>query len=119
MLSLCADYLHPSNPVISLGFTNCLVSSYSRIPSRDLVESCSLEHGISFDQLNSCISDEGKGLDLLSASVERSQKAGVKKSCTVRVRDKIWCVRDGGEWKNCDHGHDVDDLVAEILGHKR
>lgn len=118
MLSLCADNLHPNDPVISLGFTNCLVSSYSRIPSRDLVESCSLEHGISFDELNSCVSEEGKGLDLLSASIERSQKAGVQTSCTVRVRDKVWCVRDGGEWKNCDQGHDVDDLVAEILDHK-
>ena len=118
MLSLCADNLYPNDPVISLGFTNCLVSSYSRIPSRDLVESCSLEHGIGFEELNSCISEEGKGLDLLSASIERSQKAGVQTSCTVRVRGKVWCVRDGGEWKNCDHGHDVDNLVAEILDRK-
>ena len=115
MLSLCADYLFPNDPVISLGFTNCLVSSYSRIPNRDLVESCSLEHGIGFDDLNSCISDSGKGLELLSASVERSREAGVTTSCTVRVRGKVWCVRDGGKWKNCDHGHDVNDLVAEIL----
>ena len=115
MLSLCADYLYPNEPVISLGFTNCLVSSYSRIPSRDLVESCSLEHGIGFDDLNSCVSDSGKGLELLSASVERSREAGVTTSCTVRVGGKVWCVRDGGEWKNCDHGHEVNDLVAEIL----
>ena len=118
MLSLCADSLHPNNPVISLGFTNCMVSSYSRIPNRDLVESCALEHGIGFDDLNSCISDEGKGIDLLSASIERSEDAGVSISCTVRVRGKPWCVRDGGEWKDCNQGHNVHDLVKEVVKRK-
>ena len=57
--------------------------SYKRIPSRDLVQSCALEHGIPFEDLNSCVSEEGKGLDLLEASIKRSEEAGVKKSCTV------------------------------------
>lgn len=118
MLILCADNLHPNNPVISLGFSNCLISSYSRIPQRDLVESCSLEHGIAFDELNACVSEEGKGISLLSASIERSQEAGIKTSCTIRVRNKTWCVRDDGEWKDCDHGHSVDDLVSEVLNNK-
>lgn len=118
MLSLCADSLHPNNSVISLGFTNCLVSSYSRIPDRDLVESCALEHGIGFDDLNSCISDEGKGEGLLAASIDRSHDAGVTISCTVRVRGKNWCVRDGGDWKDCNQGHDVQDLVGEVLNGK-
>lgn len=114
MIALCAAELYPSNPVISLGFSNCLVSSYSKIPSRELVESCALEHGLSFDDLNGCISEEGKGLDLLEQSVERSQVAGVTKSCTVRVDNKMWCIRDGGEWKDCEHGSDVRSLVKEV-----
>ncbi len=115
MLILCADSLYPDKAVISLGFSNCLISSYDRIPERDLVENCALEHGVDFDELNSCISDVGNGMELLRASVQRSQAAGVQTSCTVRVREKVWCVRDGGKWKNCEQGHDVDDLVAEIL----
>ncbi|KAI4231194.1 MAG: hypothetical protein LQ349_005767 [Xanthoria aureola] len=114
MLSLCAIDLHPDDPVIYLGFSNCLISSYAQIPSRDLVESCALEHGIAFEHLNGCISEEGKGLDLLMASVERSQAAGVKRSCTVRVNNKTWCVRDGGEWKDCPGGSDVKSLVEEV-----
>lgn len=83
MLSLCANNLFPNNPKISLGFSTCLIMSYKRIPSRDLVQSCALEHGIDFEDLNNCVSEEGKGLDLLEASIKRSEEAGVKKSCTV------------------------------------
>ncbi|KAL2050210.1 hypothetical protein ABVK25_009571 [Lepraria finkii] len=114
MLGLCANDLFPNNPKISLGFSTCLIMSYQRIPSRDLVESCALEHGISFDDLNACISEEGKGLDLLGASVKRSEKAGVKKSCTVRVGGEKWCVMDGGKWKDCEGGHKVKDLVEKV-----
>ncbi len=116
IISLCAISLFPNDAVRSLGFTNCLLRSYTRIPARDLVQSCASEHGIEFDAINACISDdEGKGMQLLQDSIERSEEAGVKKSCTVRVRDKIWCVRDGGEWKDCPNGSSVDALIAEIL----
>lgn len=114
MLALCAIHLYPKDPVIYLGFSNCLVSSFSKIPSRDLVEPCALEHGIPFEDLNGCVSEEGKGLDLLMDSVERSEAAGVKRSCTVRVDDRIWCVRDGGEWKDCPNGSDTSTLVKEV-----
>jgi len=114
MLGLCANELFPNNTKISLGFSTCLIMSYQRIPDRDLVTQCALEHGIPFSDLNACISEEGKGLDLLEASVERSDKAGVKKSCTVRVGGEQWCVRDGGAWKECDGGHEVKDLIKEV-----
>ena len=114
MMGLCAHELYPNNTKISLGFSTCLTMHYERIPSRDLVESCALEHGVAFDDLNACISEEGKGLDLLAASVERSASAGVTKSCTVRVGGEKWCVVDGGKWKDCEGGHEVNDLVAEI-----
>lgn len=66
--------------------------------------------------MNACISDDdGTGLHLLQESIERSEEAGIKKSCTIRVRDKIWCIRDGGEWKDCSNGSSVNALVTEIL----
>ena len=114
MLGLCANDLFPNNTKISLGFSTCLISSYQRIPDRDLVTQCALEHGIAFNELNACISEEGKGLELLEASVERSENAGVQKSCTVRVGGEQWCIRDGGEWKECHSGHEVDDLIKEV-----
>ena len=114
MMGLCANELFPNSTKISLGFATCLTMSYQRIPDRELVTQCSLEHGISFNDLNACISEEGNGLNLLEASVTRSEKAGVKKSCTVRIGGEQWCVRDEGKWKDCDGGHEVNDLVKEI-----
>ncbi|KAL9580356.1 MAG: hypothetical protein Q9203_006335 [Teloschistes exilis] len=114
MLALCAINLYPQDPVIYLGFSNCLISSYSKIPLRELVEPCALEYGIPFEDLNACVSEEGKGLDLLTDSIERSEAARVKRSCTVRVDNKIWCVRDGGQWKDCPGGSDVNSLVQEV-----
>lgn len=114
MLGLCAAELFPKDIKRSLGFSTCLVMSYDEIPARDLVEHCALEHGISFDAINDCVSDEGKGPGLLEASVERTQKAGVTKSCTVRIENKIWCVRDGAQWKDCPEGHAVEDLVQAV-----
>lgn len=113
-LALCADKIYANNTKISLGFATCLISSYRDIPARSLVESCALEHAVDFDELNKCVSDDGNGEELLRASVLRSQDAGVQRSCTVRVDGETWCVRDGGKWKGCDGGHDVQDLVDEV-----
>ncbi|SLM35065.1 Gamma interferon inducible lysosomal thiol reductase GILT [Lasallia pustulata] len=114
MLSLCAQTLYANYTKISLGFTTCMVSSYHDIPKRDLVESCALEHGVDFDKLNGCVSDEGTGMDLLRDSIERSKEAGVIYSCTVRLDGKVRCIRDGGEWKDCEGGSSVGDLVRDV-----
>jgi hypothetical protein len=117
MLELCAAYHYP-NPKIYLGFTLCLFKNYRRIPQQDYVEDCALEHGISFSTLNKCVTatadDDGVGLDLLRDSVQRSAAFGVTTSCTVRLNDKIYCVRDGGEWKDCPQGHKPEDLILAI-----
>jgi len=91
-----------------------LISDYPDIPKRDLVESCAREHGLDFQKLNSCISDEGEGIDLLRASMERSHENNVTRSCTVRLAGEVRCIRDGGEWYDCPGGSSVDDLVGDI-----
>ena len=114
MMGLCAQQLYPNDVKRWLGFSTCLITDYQRIPDKDLAHGCALEHGIDFENLNSCMSEEGTGLNLLESSVQRSEKAGVKKSCTVRVAGEIWCIRDGGEWKDCPNGHEVSDLVKDV-----
>lgn len=115
ILELCAAELYPS-PINYLGFTMCLSETYRDIPQRYLVEGCALEHGLSFDALNKCASeDDGEfGIDMLRSSVKRSADAGVTKSCTVRLNEEIYCIRDGGEWKDCPHGSSVNDLVLAV-----
>jgi len=114
-IELCAQRLYP-NPRIHLGFTMCMSRNYAEIPSEDLVQDCALEHGIDFERLNHCLSvDDGAySRHLLKKSVQRSADKGVTKSCTVRVDDKEWCIRDGGKWAECSGGHQAKDLIEEI-----
>lgn len=113
IILLCAAKTYP-DVKLSLGFTNCMISDYPDIPNRDLVEECALEHGLDFSKLNSCISDEGEGIDLLRSSIERSRQNNVTKSCTVRLAGKVRCIRDGGEWYDCPGGSSVQQLVGDI-----
>ncbi|KAJ5636395.1 uncharacterized protein N7484_009708 [Penicillium longicatenatum] len=129
MLMLCAANLpfpptsdrsllpqdYPRTPIIrSLGFANCLINDYTRIPDRGLVHQCALEHGIDFDALNQCASqqsdapDDGQrgksplsGIALLRQNALHSERLNVQTSCTVRLDDTVWCIHDGGDWKNC------------------
>lgn len=69
------------------------------------------------EELNGCLDrDNGDfGLGMLKASFERSSEANVTKSCTIRLDGEERCIRDGGEWKQCEAGHSVEDLVADIV----
>jgi hypothetical protein len=111
MILLCAAQLYP-DPKLSLGFANCMIDDYHDIPERDLVESCAMEHGLDFKKINSCISEEGHAQDMLRDSVERSAKANVSTSCTIRLQEKIWCVTEGK--KDCNNGKNLDELLEAI-----
>ncbi|KAK1996057.1 hypothetical protein LX36DRAFT_682662 [Colletotrichum falcatum] len=115
IIELCAAHLYP-DPKINLGFTMCLTREYGSIPDRTLVEDCALEHAIDVKALNDCATEDdgGFGVGMLRDSVRRSKNAGVTKSCTVRLNDEIYCIRDGGAWKDCPHGSGVNDLVVAI-----
>lgn len=106
---------YPRTPIVrSLGFANCLINDFAQIPEREFVHQCAMEFGIDFDALNKCASqqnddpDDGgddspplSGIALLRESATRGEKLGVKTSCTVRLDDTVWCVRDNDEWKDC------------------
>ncbi|EPS32729.1 hypothetical protein PDE_07689 [Penicillium oxalicum 114-2] len=106
---------YPRTPIIrSLGFANCLINGYPHIPNREFIHECAMEHGIDFDALNRCASQQDddpnrgeqdgpllSGLALLRESALRSDSLGIKTSCTVRLDESVWCVRDNGEWKDC------------------
>jgi len=115
IVELCARELYP-DPKISLGFVMCLTKDYKHIPERTLVEDCALEHAIDFEKLNECATrdDGAHGLEMLRESVERTADAGVTKSCTIRLDNEIYCIRDGGEWTDCPHGAGVNDLILAV-----
>jgi len=113
IILLCSAHIYPEVK-LNLGFANCMISDFREIPQRNLVEDCAMEHGLDFEEINKCISDEGEGMGLLRDSIERSQNASVVKSCTVRLNGKVRCIRDGGVWKECEDGSSVKDLVADV-----
>lgn len=134
IIELCARELYP-DPKINLGFIMCLTRDYKHIPERTLIEDCALEHAIDFRALNECATqdDGAHGLELLRTSVQRTadvrlhssdtrhfgygankSQADVTKSCTIRLNNEIYCIRDGGEWVDCPHGSGVNDLVIAI-----
>lgn len=113
IVMLCAEKLYP-DPKISLGFNTCLIRDYKNIATRHLVQGCALEHAVDFDKLNKCMSEEGEGLELLKASIRRSADKGAEYSCTVRLNDKLRCIRDGGEWVDCEDGSEPGDLVRDV-----
>ncbi|KAJ5159764.1 Gamma interferon inducible lysosomal thiol reductase GILT [Penicillium canariense] len=145
MLMLCAANLpfpptadesllpqtYPRTPIIrSLGFANCLINDFSQIPDREFVHQCAMEHGIDFEALNKCASQQGdklggggqgepslSGLALLRESALRSQSVGARISCTVRLDESVWCIRDGGEWRDCAQkgdGANPQALIEEV-----
>ncbi|KAH6607646.1 hypothetical protein Trco_003959 [Trichoderma cornu-damae] len=115
IIELCARELYP-DPKINLGFIMCLTKDYPHIPDRTLIEDCALEHAIDFTKLNECAArdDTAYGIELLRNSVQRSADANVTVSCTIRLNDEIYCIRDDGKWKDCPHGPGVNDLVLAI-----
>jgi len=113
MMMLCAAKIYP-DPKISLGFSTCLIRDYDHIPGRALAQGCALEHAVDFEKLNNCMSEEGDGLELLKASITRSSEKKIERSCTVRLNDEVRCIRDDGEWVNCDDGSEPGDLIRDI-----
>lgn len=115
IIELCAQRHYPV--VQSLGFTMCMTKEFEDIPKRELVEDCALEHGISMQKINDCatLEDGSVGTEMLQQSFNRSAEAGVSKSCTVRLNGKVRCVRDDGEWTDCEGGSQPVDLVRDVL----
>lgn len=115
IIELCAAKEYP-DPKTYLGFTMCMTRQYEDIPKRELVEDCALEHGISMQKLNDCatLEDGSQGVEMLQQSFNRSSEAGVSTSCTVRLNGKVRCVRDGGQWSDCEGGSKASDLVRDV-----
>lgn len=115
IIQLCAAELYP-DPKQYLGFSFCMMRDYKSIPQKSLIEDCALEHQLDFEALNECAirDDGGYGMGMLRDSIRRTRDAGVTKSCTVRLNEEIYCIRDGGEWKDCPHGAGVNDLVIAV-----
>ncbi|OGM47349.1 GILT family thiol reductase [Aspergillus bombycis] len=97
----------------ALDFNAFVLSDFERVSDKGLIEECAQEHNVDYEKIGDCANSE-EGLELLISSVARSVAVNAKASCTVRVDDKVWCVRHTYEWK-CPPGRGVvENLVREI-----
>jgi hypothetical protein len=63
---------------------------------------------------SSVVFNPGISINYLRTNLIAIVQVGVTTSCTIRLNDEVYCVRDGGEWKDCPHGSGVNDLVIAI-----
>jgi hypothetical protein len=94
-------------------FVACHTGDFTSIPDPKLVEKCAKEAGMDAEDIIKCASSK-LGEELLLASAEKTKASGAKKSCTIHVSGKQRCIVDGGQWQDCDGGHEVKDFVATI-----
>ena len=109
---LCAQLLSSAAPLSLqyLNFTSCQAQSYRNVP--DNAATCAKQSGFDADKLQSCVSSVGQ--QLLFDSVNYSRSRNQSTSCTVLIENSLWCIRDGGAWKQCNEGTDANSLITAV-----
>ncbi|KAH6645351.1 hypothetical protein BKA67DRAFT_584833 [Truncatella angustata] len=115
IMELCAQETHPDSRTY-IGFIECLTHEYERIPERAHYEVCASKFSVDLEAVDQCATRDGGayGFKLLRESAQHTIDAGVRISGTVRLNEKIYCIRDGDNWTDCPNGPSVDNLVDAI-----
>ncbi|MEW5301878.1 MAG: hypothetical protein WDW36_004706 [Sanguina aurantia] len=99
-----------------LDFVECQNADFRDVGEASLAASCAREVGVTKEvmkDLKTCWSGyEGEGL--LRGSMSYSSEQGVETSCTMFIAGESRCIVDGGDWSECDGGHETEDFVASI-----
>lgn len=108
---LCVQDL--SSPTTLMRFLQCQSKRYTLIPHNG--EQCAKElgdHRISWSSVQWCV-QSNRGNQLFHQALERTRRASAKKSCTIHLNGRLWCIHDGG-WTQCSQGHDPISLARAI-----
>lgn len=96
-------------------FIQCQDADPTHIGELELAEQCladTVEPDLA-EMVRECMNGkEGEGL--LRGDVEVAKWTGVKKSATIFVEGVKRCVYDGGEFSECNEGHEEQDFVDSI-----
>ncbi|KAG6358556.1 hypothetical protein INS49_012073 [Diaporthe citri] len=117
MMELCTQDTHRDSRSL-VGFLECLTNEYQRIPERAHYEACAAKNSIDLEKVDQCAARDGGAYayELLRKSAQRTIDAGVHISGTIRLNEKVYCIRDGDNdtWLECPNGPGVDELVDAI-----
>ena len=109
---LCVQKLSSQQTILK--FLQCQSKDVDTIPASG--ETCfkQVAEGTSskWSDVDTCATSQ-KGTDLLYLSMEKSRSVSAKKSCTIHLNGKFWCMHDGS-WYGCTEGRNEESFVKAI-----
>jgi hypothetical protein len=105
---LCVQNMY--SHITFIKFLQCQTNKMYTIPRNG--EACARENFINWTDLESCVTSN-KGNQLFRKSLERTRAAAARKSCTIYLDGKFWCMHDG-YWLKCSEGHDERSFIKAI-----
>lgn len=105
---LCIQKFYSST--IFLNYLLCQSADISRIP--DNGEECARNLTINWSDVQTCV-NSNQSNELFDQAWQRTQAAGARKSCTMHLNGKFWCMHDR-YWANCSEGTDAKNFIKAI-----
>lgn len=108
---LCVQNLSSQQTILK--FLQCQSKDVDTIPSS--AEGCfkeSSDGSSKWSDIDACSKSE-KGADLLYLSAEKSRLVSAKKSCTIHLNGRFWCMHDGS-WYGCTEGRNEKSFIKAI-----
>ena len=108
---LCVQNMYSQS--IFIKYLQCQSKQFYMIPYNG--EQCAKETSgniIKWSDVRSCVTSN-KSNELFHKSLERTRLASAKKSCTIHMNGKFWCMHDGF-WSNCLEGNDERSFIKAI-----
>jgi len=94
-------------------FLQCQSNQLQNIPNNG--EQCVKEASdetLKWSDIETCVKSN-KANELFHKSLEKTRSASAKKSCTIHLNGKFWCMHDG-YWYGCTEGHDEKSFIKAI-----
>jgi len=108
---LCVQNMCSQTTLIK--FLQCQSRSIENIPNNG--EQCVNEASdgtLKWSDIDICIKSN-KADELFHKSLEKTRSASAKKSCTIHLNGKFWCMHDG-TWYGCTEGRDEKSFIKAI-----
>jgi hypothetical protein len=105
------QHLYPQTTFIR--FLQCQAKHIDEIPDNGKQCAQDVADGrLKWAEVEACVKSS-QANDLFHRSLERTRAASAKKSCTMHLNGKFWCMHDGS-WYGCSDGHDEKSFIKAI-----
>lgn len=108
---LCIQNMY--SQTVFMKYVQCQAKTFYMIPNNG--ERCAKETSgsvINWSDVQTCVKSNMSN-ELFSKSIERARLTSTKKSCTIYLNGKFWCMHDGF-WSNCTEGRNQKSFIRAI-----